>query len=181
VAGKAQVVKQTAREVAEGTPVYATTVVKEATAQAQAVVQTMKSATVADAQKVFEGAVQQGAEWLQKPAQQQVGDVVEGIGSQGVTAPLSAVALGGAGQVVGVMGEGAAAVRKVARAAPRGNKKVVAARAVRATEIHHLLPRQFKTRFQKAGLDIEKFKVKLDQGKHRLKPDGVHTGPNSWN
>jgi hypothetical protein len=55
--------------------------------------------------------VQQGKEWMQKPAQQQLGDVVEAVGEQGVTAPLSAVALGGAGKVVaGAAGEVAAEV-----------------------------------------------------------------------
>jgi hypothetical protein len=110
VASKAEVVKQTAEEIAEGTPVHATTVVQEATARAQAVVQTVQTATVADAQKAFEQAVQQGKEWMQKPAQQQVGDVVEAVGEQGVTAPLSAVALGGAGKVGGAVGEVAAEV-----------------------------------------------------------------------
>jgi hypothetical protein len=110
VAGKAEVVKQTAQEIAEGTPVHATTVVQEATARAQAVVQTMRTATVVDATRAFEQAVQQGKEWMQKPAQQQVGDVVEAVGEQGVTAPLSAVALGGAGKVAGAVGEVAAEV-----------------------------------------------------------------------
>jgi hypothetical protein len=47
---------------------------------------------------------------MQKPAQQQLGDVVEAVGEQGVTAPLSAVALGGAGKVAGAAGEVAAEV-----------------------------------------------------------------------
>jgi hypothetical protein len=114
VASKAEVVKQTAEEVADGTPVHATTVVQEATARAQAVVQAVRTATVADATRAFEQAVQQGKEWMQKPAQQQVGDVVEAVGEQGVTAPLSAVALGGAGKVVGAAGEAAAGLGKVA-------------------------------------------------------------------
>jgi hypothetical protein len=118
VSRKAGVVKQTAEEIAEGTPVHATTVVKAATARAQAVVQTVRTATVADAQKAFEQTVQQGKEWMQKPAQQQLGDVVEAVGEQGVTAPLSAVALGGAGKVVGAAGEVAAeAAGKAGKAA----------------------------------------------------------------
>jgi hypothetical protein len=59
---------------------------------------------------VFEQTVQRGEEWLKEPAQQQVGDVVAAVGEQGVTAPLSAVALGGAGKVAGAAGEVAAEV-----------------------------------------------------------------------
>jgi hypothetical protein len=70
----------------------------------------MRTATVTDATRAFEQAVQQGKEWMQKPAQQQLGDVVEAVGEQGVTAPLSAVALGGAGKVAGAAGEVAAEV-----------------------------------------------------------------------
>lgn len=47
-------------------------------------------------------------------------------------------------------------------------------------EQHHLLPQQFKNQFQKAGLDIEKYKIPLDKADHRLKPDGLHTGSNNW-
>jgi RHS repeat-associated protein len=51
-----------------------------------------------------------------------------------------------------------------------------------AAEGHHLLPQQFKPQFERAGLDIEKFKIPLDKAKHRLKPDGVHTkGGGNWN
>ncbi|WP_340140014.1 DUF2380 domain-containing protein [Desulfofarcimen acetoxidans] len=48
-------------------------------------------------------------------------------------------------------------------------------------EQHHLLPQQFKKQFEKAGLDIEKYKIPLDKADHRLKPDGLHTGTNNWN
>lgn len=48
-------------------------------------------------------------------------------------------------------------------------------------EQHHLLPQQFKKQFEKAGLDIEKYKIPLDKADHRLKPDGLHTGANNWN
>ena len=48
-------------------------------------------------------------------------------------------------------------------------------------EQHHLLPQQFKKQFEKAGLDIEDYKIPLDKADHRLKPDGLHTGENNWN
>jgi RHS repeat-associated protein len=48
-------------------------------------------------------------------------------------------------------------------------------------EQHHQLPRQFKKEFEKAGLDIKKYKTPMDKADHRLKPDGLHTGTNSWN
>jgi hypothetical protein len=48
-------------------------------------------------------------------------------------------------------------------------------------EQHHQLPQQFKERFENAGLDIEDYKISLDRSTHRLKPDGLHTGNNSWN
>ena len=44
-----------------------------------------------------------------------------------------------------------------------------------------LLPREFADRFADVGLDIEKYTTKLPAGEHRLKPNGIHTGPNNWN
>ena len=51
------------------------------------------------------------------------------------------------------------------------------------TELHHLLPqaREFAQFFKRAGLNIEDYKIPLDQAIHRLKPNGVHTGPENWN
>ena len=48
---------------------------------------------------------------------------------------------------------------------------------------HHLLPQAKTLRpyFEKAGLNIEEFKIPLSKERHILKPDGVHTGPNNWN
>jgi len=50
-------------------------------------------------------------------------------------------------------------------------------------EIMHLLPqaKEFKKFFKNAGLDINDFKIPLDKAKHRLLPDGVHTGSENWN
>jgi hypothetical protein len=52
-----------------------------------------------------------------------------------------------------------------------------------ATHGHHLLPRQFEDQFNRAGLDIEDYKIDLPDTMHTLKPNGIHTGPRatSWN
>jgi hypothetical protein len=53
---------------------------------------------------------------------------------------------------------------------------------VTKTEKHHLLPREYKDFFERAGLDIEDFKIPLAKAKHRLKPNGVHTKQGgNWN
>jgi hypothetical protein len=46
-------------------------------------------------------------------------------------------------------------------------------------ETHHLLPEQFKTFFEGAGFNINdpQFLLPMTAGDHRLKPDGIHTGP----
>jgi hypothetical protein len=51
-------------------------------------------------------------------------------------------------------------------------------------ESHHLLPKakNLKPFFERAGLNIEDFKIILDKAKHRLKVgNGVHTGKRNWN
>jgi hypothetical protein len=50
-------------------------------------------------------------------------------------------------------------------------------------DIHHLLPKQFADGFKKAGLDPEEYTIPLLKSRHRLKPDGIHTGrfEDSWN
>jgi RHS repeat-associated protein len=54
-----------------------------------------------------------------------------------------------------------------------------------AIELHHLLPQSKRLApfFKRAGLNIEDFKLPLDKAKHRLRPNGIHTGPSeeSWN
>ncbi|MBC7352009.1 MAG: DUF2380 domain-containing protein, partial [Thermogutta sp.] len=35
--------------------------------------------------------------------------------------------------------------------------------------------------FAKRGLDIEDYVIELEHGKHRLRPDEIHTGPENWN
>ena len=68
---------------------------------------------------------------------------------------------------------------QAAKVAKGGSKGIRAARS--AIEIHHLLPRQFKRQFARVGLDIEKFKIPMSKAGHRLKPGGLHTGPENWN
>jgi hypothetical protein len=43
--------------------------------------------------------------------------------------------------------------------------------------MHHLLPQggRFAKNFERAGLDIEKFKIPLDKATHRLNSGGIHT------
>jgi RHS repeat-associated protein len=50
-------------------------------------------------------------------------------------------------------------------------------------EKHHLLPKSsaLKAKFKKIGLDPDDFVVCLEQGKHRFKPGGLHTGSDNWN
>jgi hypothetical protein len=48
-------------------------------------------------------------------------------------------------------------------------------------EPHHTLPRQFSAKFNKHGIDIEHYVIFMPRGPHRLRPDGMHTGPDNWN
>lgn len=53
-----------------------------------------------------------------------------------------------------------------------------------AIELHHLLPqaKRFRNYFERAGLNIEDFRIPVDVAKHRLKPGGVHTTTGGdWN
>jgi hypothetical protein len=64
---------------------------------------------------------------------------------------------------------------------PDGTLSVVD-KAAEVFEEHHLLPKQFRERFEEAGLDIEQYIICLEKGKHRLKPDGLHTKDGgNWN
>ncbi|WP_190273715.1 RHS repeat-associated core domain-containing protein [Granulicella mallensis] len=57
-----------------------------------------------------------------------------------------------------------------------------AGEATDAIEIHHLLPRQFASFFERAGLDVEDHTIPLGRTQHRLKPNGVHAqGSDGWN
>ena len=101
-----------------------------------------------------------------------------------------------------IIGDGAAAGRKIQKAADKvgdviggtvkhaddavkntGAVKAGTKVAKEVVEGHHLLPTQFKPQFEAAGLKIEDFIIPLDKSTHRLKPGGIHTGPfeDSWN
>jgi hypothetical protein len=77
-----------------------------------------------------------------------------------------AAAIPGAGGVAGAAG----IARRVDKVAGVAN-----------VESHHLFPQQFKSQFERAGIDIEQHKVDLSRSQHRLKPDGLHTGTDNWN
>jgi len=63
----------------------------------------------------------------------------------------------------------------------KAGTKTVTKEMSTAMERHHLLPKQFKEFFSSKGLDTEKYTAKLPKDIHRLKPEGVHTGSESWN
>jgi hypothetical protein len=49
-------------------------------------------------------------------------------------------------------------------------------------EPHHTLPTQFKPKhFDRLGIDIDHFLLYMPRDLHRLKPHGLHTGPEHWN
>jgi len=53
-----------------------------------------------------------------------------------------------------------------------------------APERHHGLPKQWEKHFKDAGINIEEFIIVMTVAKHRLKPDGLHTGKGrggDWN
>jgi hypothetical protein len=59
--------------------------------------------------------------------------------------------------------------------------KVLRKQSVCEFEVHHTLPRQFSPRFNDAGIDIEDYKTYLPRDRHRLLPNGLHTGSENWN
>jgi len=48
-------------------------------------------------------------------------------------------------------------------------------------ENHHNLPNEFKDYFRYWGIEPEDYKMFVEKSEHRLKPDGLHTGPDDWN
>jgi hypothetical protein len=90
-----------------------------------------------------------------KSAYQTIVGIAEGNPSAVAAGILSAGTRGVGGQVIG-----------------RGSSV-----ARGAVEMHHLLPQaaRFRQFFERAGLDIEEFKIPLDRATHRLNPGGVHT------
>lgn len=51
-------------------------------------------------------------------------------------------------------------------------------------EVHHLLPQEkaLKAIFDRLGIDIEQFTIRMSKADHRLRPNGLHTnGGGNWN
>ena len=48
-------------------------------------------------------------------------------------------------------------------------------------ENHHNLPREFNKDFLRCGLDPEDFTTYVPRNLHRIRPEGLHTGPTNWN
>jgi hypothetical protein len=50
-------------------------------------------------------------------------------------------------------------------------------------ENHHQLPRQFEDWFNRVGLKIEDFVIRMARKAHRMKPNGLHVGQGeaNWN
>jgi Predicted lipoprotein of unknown function (DUF2380) len=48
-------------------------------------------------------------------------------------------------------------------------------------EPHHTLPRQFRDKFDALRIDIEDYITHMPNYLHRLRPNGLHTGPEHWN
>jgi hypothetical protein len=51
----------------------------------------------------------------------------------------------------------------------------------RDLEKHHNFPQEFADEFKACGLDPDDYITYMLKSEHRLRPDGLHTGPNSWN
>jgi RHS repeat-associated protein len=105
------------------------------------------------------------------------------------TESLIGAAVGG---VIKVGGRVTQAAKAAPGAADALDEVVVTAKAVEdgtaigrgAIEMHHLLPQagRFAKFFERAGLNIEEYKIPLDQAAHRLKPGGIHTkAGGDWN
>jgi hypothetical protein len=54
-------------------------------------------------------------------------------------------------------------------------------RGLSELEPHHNFPRQFASKFRACLIEPEDYLTYLPRSFHRLRPDGLHTGPNNWN
>jgi hypothetical protein len=59
--------------------------------------------------------------------------------------------------------------------------RIKAGRGLSELEPHHNFPRQFASNFRACRIEPEDYLTFLPRSSHRLKPDGLHTGPNKWN
>jgi hypothetical protein len=60
-------------------------------------------------------------------------------------------------------------------------ERVQRARGQPDFEGHHNLPREFEDKFNACGLDLEDYLTYVTRDLHRLRPNGLHTGAESWN
>lgn len=120
--------KQVVDEVASGTPLHATTPVKEAEAAGRAAIAAVKNAKPEDAQRIYQGIIGVVKEWWDKPSREKLAEVAE-AGADVATDPLTYL------PVAGVLGKGGRltvdAIEVTADAAKAGKKT---AQAVKATE-----------------------------------------------
>ena len=59
--------------------------------------------------------------------------------------------------------------------------RIKVGRGLSELEPHHNFPRQFAPNFRACGIEPEDYLTFLQRPFHRLRPDGLHTGPNNWN
>jgi len=52
---------------------------------------------------------------------------------------------------------------------------------LRQLDVHHPFPLQFEEEFRAWGIEPEDYTMLVPVGWHRLKPGGLHTGPDHWN
>src|SRR5262249_32384876 len=70
--------------------------------------------------------------------------------------------------------------REIARVHSRLPKDLLP-EELRQLEVHHPFPLQFQDRFKAWGINPEDYTMLVPVGRHRLKPAGLHTGPDHWN
>jgi len=100
----------------------------------------------------------------------------------GGTVGVNGQALVAAGQLVVGVGTAGIGVANLSQAyMSAGGQSGGGGTPARIIEEHHQLPSQFASKFEDAGLNIEDFKISLERGAHRLKPDGLHTSSENWN
>ena len=59
--------------------------------------------------------------------------------------------------------------------------RIKAERGLSELEPHHNFPRQFENDFRACRIEPEDYLTLLPRSFHRLRPDGLHAGPNNWN
>lgn len=107
---KDESVRQVIDEMAEGTPLHATTPVREAEATGHKIFQTAQNATLDDGKRIARGILDSTRDWLSKPLREQAGDVAAAAGDA-MTSPTTYAA--GAGVLFNRGGKVLAAADKI--------------------------------------------------------------------